>query len=117
LINATSEVFTPANPGLGFLDTLEPRFYVEITSTRRDGPSVDGLQQVPYFEQLLDSSSGTSAAISEKIEAAIEQIKRLDKGALLSGTEDIRKLLEYYSNVDKLLEDVPYGMFNLSNSK
>lgn len=106
-----NSTFTSASATNGLLDTIEPRYYVSISSTRADGPSIDGLQQVPFYEQKFDVRS-TSAAIAEKIDAAIEKIKLVDKSVLLESSSNIRRLLEYYAEIDKLLLDVPYGMLS-----
>jgi hypothetical protein len=113
LLAGSNVTFTPANANLGILDTIEPRFYIDASLNALGVVEIKGLQQVPFYESASAEARSTSLAIAEKIEAAILKIQLVDKGALLGGSEDEAELFAYYTEINELLREVPYGISSL----
>ncbi|KAL5038930.1 hypothetical protein BDV3_002117 [Batrachochytrium dendrobatidis] len=98
--------FTPASTAKGMLDTIEPRYNVEI---RFSPPGLGGAQKVPYFN-ITNSANvkDMDALFYSTIQQAISNLARVDSSALQGNPSDIQMAL-VLGNLNKAYSNVPYA--------
>ncbi|KAH9268391.1 hypothetical protein BASA83_009390 [Batrachochytrium salamandrivorans] len=106
--------FTPAGSANGMLDTIEPRYAVDISLSP---PGFGGAQKVPYFNF---TSSPNQAEMDtyffNSIQQAITNLAQVDSSALQGSPSDIQMAL-LLGTLNKAFSVVPYAgiAFNTVN--
>jgi len=98
--------FTPANSTNGIFNTIEPRYWAETSSGIGGKVEIKGFQAVPFFKELTTKSDNAIASI---LQSTIDKIARSDTSVLLKSKPSAAELFKYFSDISKIINDVPFG--------
>ncbi|KAI9099240.1 hypothetical protein DFS34DRAFT_579715 [Phlyctochytrium arcticum] len=101
-------MFKPGAESNGLLDTIEPRFFVDVNIAAL---SIASIEQVPFFE--VSAPGGSSRDLDQKLGAAlrtaIKRLAQVDKSAILGGSRSTEAQIAFLSDVNAAIKDLPYG--------
>jgi hypothetical protein len=101
--NLTGEPF-----GTGLLGAMDTRYFANI-STKTGLPSVAGFQPVPFYEPIKGVDADVDDALTGQIKVLVDGLANTDKTALLSKEPDPKQLIQYYSEIGALVQNMPIG--------
>lgn len=103
--NLTGESF-----GTGLLGAMDTRYFANITTNTATGfPAVTGFQPVPFYEQIKGVDADVDDALTGQIRVLVDGLARVNNSALLSKEPDPRQLVQYYSQIGALVQNMPIG--------
>lgn len=102
-------MFNPGSSSGGILDTIEPRWYVDVDM---DALALKSLQQVPYFE--IDATAFSTPAqldvqLGKALNKAIQNIAAVDKQILFQSDRTSQEIIAFIQSVIRAAIDMPYG--------
>ena len=100
--------FQAASSSIGLLNTIEPRYWVNFTSTA-ELPILNGFQQVPYFQSA--SSADVDGIIGSALQKVLVQLAEANKTVitLRPSRRNPIDVAAYYNNISQTLTAMPYG--------
>ncbi|TPX30746.1 hypothetical protein SmJEL517_g05762 [Synchytrium microbalum] len=105
-IIGNSPAYKYANQSNGLLDTIATRYYADVDSSL----NFNGFQPVPYFNISTNSSkTSNDAALAAALNQVIQDIAGVDKRILTTSNPNPIELAQFYANIGKLLQSMPYG--------
>ncbi|KAF9349498.1 hypothetical protein BGX26_012228 [Mortierella sp. AD094] len=113
-VDATSGNLTGQPFGTGLLGNMDTRYYTNITTSPNTViPSVTGFQAVPFYQQVSGSGSGSSSdvddALTGEIRILVDGLARVNKTAIRAKDPTPQQLIEYYSQIGALVQNMPFG--------
>ncbi|KAG0053436.1 hypothetical protein BGZ89_002912 [Linnemannia elongata] len=103
--NLTGEPF-----GTGLLGAMDTRYFTNITTSTATGfPAITGFQPVPFYEQIKGVDADVDDALTGQIRVLVDGLANVNKSAVLSKEPDPRLLIQYYSQIGALVQNMPIG--------
>ncbi|KAI9327884.1 hypothetical protein BDR26DRAFT_874694 [Obelidium mucronatum] len=95
--------FLPMNSTMGILETIEPRFRLDLDPFRE---LLTGFKQVPV---VTNSDYGMDGKLAELIKSALINVTAVDTSALLTPNPSIMDVLYFFVNVSQSIVNLPFG--------
>ncbi|KAF9098547.1 hypothetical protein BGX27_000767 [Mortierella sp. AM989] len=117
-VDAKSGNLTGQPFGTGLLGSMDTRYYTNITKDPGSMfPTVTGFQAVPFYQQVSGSeiSKSVDDAITGEIRILVDGLARVDKSAIRAKDPTPQQLIEYYTQIGALVQNMPFGalIFNV----
>ncbi|KND03404.1 uncharacterized protein SPPG_08886 [Spizellomyces punctatus DAOM BR117] len=108
-------MFKPATSANGLLDTIEPRWFVDVDV---NALVLKSLQQVPYFE-LNPTAFGTvpqlDAELGQRLNKVLQNLAGLDKHVIFDTAPSSADVIKFFQDVIRVSSDMPYGYVYFTN--
>ncbi|KAF9206131.1 hypothetical protein BGZ49_002958 [Haplosporangium sp. Z 27] len=111
-VDANSGNLTGQPFGTGLLGNMDTRYYTNITMDPATAiPTVTGFQAVPFYQQVAGSGSPSNVddALTGEIRALVQGLSLVNKSALLATNPTPEELIQYYSQIGALIQNMPFG--------
>ncbi|KAF9279124.1 hypothetical protein BGZ68_008118 [Mortierella alpina] len=112
-VDAKTGNVTAQPSGTGLLGAIDSRFFANITTDKSTGiPSIKEFQPVPFYQQISASSDTANAAddaLTQGIRSLVEGLARVDKSAIRAKDPSPKQLIDYYSQIGALVQNMPMG--------
>ncbi|KAG0321451.1 hypothetical protein BGZ99_003922 [Dissophora globulifera] len=103
--------------GTGLLGALDTRYFANITTNPSTGiPAITGFQAVPYYQPVAgaDSPNDVDDALTNEIRILIDGLALVNKTALRAKDPTAQQLIDYYSQIGALVQNMPTGALILN---
>lgn len=105
--NRAAFVSPAVNSSIGVLGTIPTRYWLNYSLT--GGFSINGYQEVPIFDRISNDINDLDTAITNDINAALEQIAVVDKAVLRSPNSNRTQTAAFLLSLEKYLAGLAYG--------
>ncbi|KAF9586403.1 hypothetical protein BGW38_005680 [Lunasporangiospora selenospora] len=94
--------------GTGLLGSIDTRYFANITRTTQL-PSISGFQLVPFYKDVGGTEDSVDDALTGQVQTLIKRLALVDKTAIRAQDPSPEQLIEYYSQIGSLIQDMPIG--------
>ncbi|KAJ3013234.1 hypothetical protein HKX48_005863 [Thoreauomyces humboldtii] len=103
----STSMFKPGNTANGLLDTIEPRWFVDVDIAAIKLKSV---QQVPYFQvSTTQSPTDLNTQLIASLETVLQNLTTVDDSIVFASSRTSEDIATFLGTVNEALADMPYG--------